>query len=297
MELAGVFAPVPTPFDGTGSVDVDRFRPALARWLATPLAGFVALGSNGEAAFVDEEESDRVVAALRELTPPARRFIVGAGRESTRATIRAARRAAELGADAVLVRTPGFFRTQMTSELFVAHYTTVADAVPVPVVLYNFTAVTGVDLLPDAVVRLSAHPNIVGIKESSGDIARLSTLVAETTPRFQVIAGSSSTFYASLCVGAAGGILALACVLPEACTRLYDFERQGRHAEAALLQRQLLAVSSLVGSRHGVPGLKAALAAIGLDFGPPRAPLKPLAAGGLAAIQDALAAFQKPVEA
>jgi 4-hydroxy-2-oxoglutarate aldolase len=295
MDLAGVLAPVPTPFDGQDVVDVSRFAPAFTRWLATPLAGFVALGSNGEAALLDEQESDRVVAAIRDLTPSTRRLVVGAGRESTRATIRAARRAASLGADAVLVRTPGFFRSQMTSELFIAHYTAVAEAVPVPVVLYNFTAVTGVDLLPDAVARLSAHPNIIGMKESSGDIARIAVLASDTVPGFQVLAGSSSTFYAARCVGAVGGVLALACVLPEACTRLHELVQQERHVEALALQRQLLPMSALVGSRYGVAGLKAALSAIGLDFGPPRPPLRPLGSSGVAAIQDALADFQEPV--
>src|SRR5206468_521457 len=145
MKLAGVFAPLPTPFDQNGEVDPRRLREALARWVAGPLAGFIVLGSNGEAVFLDEDEADRVIA-----------------------TARAAARAAALGADFVLVRTPGFFKSQMTDDAFVRHYTAVADASPVPVLLYNFTAVTGVNLLPAAVTRLATHPNIVGMKESGG---------------------------------------------------------------------------------------------------------------------------------
>lgn len=169
MILSGVFAPVPTPLDTRGDVDAARVRRAFERWVDTPLSGFVVLGSNGEAPLLDEHESEVVIAAAREATPTGRPFIAGTGRESTRATIHASRRAAALGADAVLVRTPGFFKTQMTSEAFVRHYTAVADASPVPVLLYNFTAVTGVTLPADAVSRLAAHPNIVGMKESSGD--------------------------------------------------------------------------------------------------------------------------------
>src|SRR5229473_3592107 len=177
MILAGVFAPVPTPFDERDEVDTARLARAFARWIKTPLTGFVVLGSTGEAPFLDEMESDRVIAAARAVVPRGRPLIAGTGRESTRATIAASRRAAAMGVDAVIVRTPGFFKTQMTSDLFVRHYTAVADASPVPVLLYNFTAVTGVTLTPDAVGRLAMHPNIIGMKESGGDAARMAALV------------------------------------------------------------------------------------------------------------------------
>src|SRR5262249_48595974 len=144
MQLAGVLTPIPTPFDSRDEVDAAALRSSLARWLTTPLDGFVILGSNGEAPLVDEDESDRIVSIARETVPRDRAFIVGTGRESTRATVDATRRAAALGADAVLVRTPGFFKTQMSVQAFVRHYTAVADASPIPVLLYNFTAVTGV---------------------------------------------------------------------------------------------------------------------------------------------------------
>ena len=204
MNLRGVFAPIPTPFDCDGRIDLDRLGAACAHWAAGPLDGIVVLGSTGEAALLDEAESDRVLAFARDRWPSGRPFIAGTGRESTRAAIDAARRAASLGADAVLVRTPGFYKSQMTTDAFVRHYTAVADASPVPVLLYNFTAVTGVNLLPAAVSKLSAHPNIVGVKESSGDIAQMTDLVAGTPDGFNVLAGSATTFYASMCIGAAG---------------------------------------------------------------------------------------------
>ena len=146
MNLAGVLNPIPTPFDSRGDVDLVRLRAALGRWLGSPLEGVVVLGSTGEAALLDEDESGRVIAAARAAVPADRTFIVGTGRESTRAAIAATTRAVELGADAVLVRTPGFYKSQMTTEAFVRHYTAVADASPVPVLLYNFTAVTGVTI-------------------------------------------------------------------------------------------------------------------------------------------------------
>jgi 4-hydroxy-2-oxoglutarate aldolase len=291
MNLSGVFAPIPTPFDERDGIDLGRLRAALARWLTTPLAGFIVLGSNGEAPLLDEDESDYVVGAARDVVPAGRPFIVGAGRESTRATAAATRRAAALGADAVLVRTPGFFKIQMTADAFVRHYHAVADASPVPVLLYNFTAVTGVTLPIDAVAMLSRHPNIVGMKESGGDVMRIGDLVAATPDDFDVLAGSPSTFHASLCVGATGGILALGLVVPEACVRLFELTRAGRQDEALALQQRLLPLANLLGSTYGVPGLKAALELVGYDTGPPRPPLLPLAPPAVTQLADALSSF------
>jgi 4-hydroxy-2-oxoglutarate aldolase len=293
MNFAGVFAPIPTPFDDQDRVDPIRLRAAMPRWSASRLSGIVVLGSTGEAALMDEDESDRVVAAARGLLPSSRALIAGTGRESTSGTIRACRRAAELGAEAVLVRTPGFFKSQMTTEVFVRHYNAVADASPVPVLLYNFTAVTGVNLQADAVARLTRHPNIVGMKESGGDVAQIADLIAAGSRDFAVLAGSASTFYASLCVGATGGILALAVLLPDACVRLFELTRAGQHDAARALQRQLVPLARLIGPKYGVGGLKAALQMAGCDVGRPRPPLQPAPAEGIAALKDALARFEE----
>src|SRR3954454_19757888 len=293
MNLAGVFSPIPTPFDDRDRVDTGRLKAALAKWVKKPLHGFVVLGSNGEAALMDDFESDQAIVAARDSVPPDKTFIVGTGRESTQATIKATRRAAEHGADAVLVRTPGFFKSQMTNDVFVRHYTAVADASPVPVLLYNFTAVTGVNLLPAAVARLATHPNIIGIKESGGDIAQVADLVSSTPPDFHVIAGSAATFYAALCVGAAGGILALGNALPDQCVRLYELTRAGRHVEAIALQRRLVPLARLLGGGHGVAGLQAALTLLGYDVGVPRPPLSPLADAVLPTLRDELAQFEE----
>jgi len=293
MDFAGVFAPIPTPFDEQDQADTRRLRAALARWVATRLTGFIVLGSNGEAALMDDFESDRVIVAAREAIPRGRPFIVGTGRESTGAAVRAAKRAAEHGADAVLVRTPGFFKTQMTNDAFTRHYTVVADASPVPVLLYNFTALTGVNLLPAAVARLATHPNIIGMKESGGDIAQIADLVTSTPREFAVLAGTTSTFYAALCVGATGAILAPACVVPEACVRLYELARDGRHAEACALQQELVPLARLLGPTYGVPGLKAALNLIGYDVGVPRPPLAPAPDAAVGALREAIARFEE----
>jgi 4-hydroxy-2-oxoglutarate aldolase len=293
MHLAGVFAPVPTPFDESDRLDTGRLRAALGRWLTRPITGFVVLGSNGEAVFLSEVEADRVVVAAREAIPSDRPFIVGTGRESTQAAVAASRRAAELGADAVLVRTPGFFKSQMTAQAFIRHYHAVADASPVPVLLYNFTALTGVNLLPPTVAELAQHPNIVGMKESGGDIAQIADLVTSTPRDFNVLAGTTSSFFAALCVGVAGGILAPACVVPEACARLFDLVRAGRLDDARILQRRLIPLARLLGPTYGVPGLKAALRIAGYDLGLPRPPLVPVGDEGVAALADALAQVEE----
>ena len=293
MNLAGIYAPIPTPFDERDRVDTARLKAALGRWLKRPLTGFVVLGSNGEAALMDDYESDQAIVAARESIPHDRAFIVGTGRESTQATIKATKRAAEHGADSVLVRTPGFFKSQMTNDVFVRHYTAVADASPVPVLLYNFTAVTGVNLLPAAVARLATHPNIIGMKESGGDVAQVADLVSQTPDDFTVLVGAAATLYPMMCVGAAGGILALAGALPAPCMHLFELTVSGRHEEAIALQRQLVPVARLLGATHGVPGLKAALNLLGYDVGVPRPPLLPLPESIIPALREALGQFEE----
>jgi 4-hydroxy-2-oxoglutarate aldolase len=288
MNLSGVFAPLPTPFDDQDRVDTARLSNAIARWVTTPLTGFVVLGSNGEAVLLDDFEADRVIVAAREAVPRGRTLIIGTGRESTQAAIKAAKRAAEHGADAVLVRTLGFFKNQMTTDAFVRHYTAVADASPVPVLLYNFTALTGVNLLPTAVSKLATHPNIVGMKESGGDVAVIADLVTGTPKGFNVLAGTTGTFYAALCVGATGGILVVPCVRHDACVRLFGLMKAGKHDEARELQRQLMPITRLLGQAHGVPGLKAALKIAGYDVGVPRPPLAPVNDPAIDALREAL---------
>jgi 4-hydroxy-2-oxoglutarate aldolase len=192
----------------------------------------------------------------------------------------------------VLVRTPSFFKAQMTTDVFAAHYRAVADASPVPILLYNVTMYTGVNLLPEAAIRLADHPNIIGMKESGSDIVQIAEFVNRTPPRFSVLAGSALTLYASLCVGVTGAVLALAAVVPELCVRVYDLVQSGRHAEAAALQHQLVPLARSVGSVHGVAGLKAALDLVGYAGGPPRSPLLPVPPAAIATLREQLNALQ-----
>ena len=264
------------------------------RWMATRVRGVVVLGSNGEAPLIDEAESDAAIAAARGAVPAGRLCLAGTGRESTAAAVRAARRAADLGADAVLVRTPSYFKPLLTSDAFVAHYTAVADASPVPVVLYNYTALTGVTLGADAVARLAGHPNVVGMKESGSDLRLLSALIDATPDDFAVLAGSAPVFFASLLAGAAGGVLALASVVPDLCVDLYDLVRAGRLDEARDLQRRLTPLAGLVTSRYGVPGLKAAVSLLGFTGGDPCPPLRPASEEAVEAIRQALDRLRVP---
>ncbi len=274
MDLRGVFPPVCTPFRDD-ALDLRALQDNIRRYLQVPLRGIVVLGSNGEAPYLDEEESVRVVAAAREVVPRDRLLIAGTGRESTRAAMAATRRAAAAGADAVLVRTPSYFKREMTTDAFVRHYTAVADASPVPVLLYNYAALTGVNLPVAAVAALARHPNIAGMKESSGDVGQIADVVEETPEDFAVLAGSGPAFYAALAVGAVGGILALATVVPNLCVELFTLAREGRHPEALALQRRLVPLARAITTRYGVPGLKVALALAGYAGGEPRAPLLP----------------------
>lgn len=274
--FAGIYTPIATPFRDDGTVDERALAANVSRWMTTPLTGLVVLGSNGEAASLEDEEADRIVEIVRAGVPTSRPLIAGTGRESTRATIAATRRAAAAGADAALVRTPSFFKPQMTTDAFVRHFTEVADASPVPVLLYNVTLYTGVNLLPDAVERLAVHPNIVGIKESGSDIGQIAEFVARTPDDFTVLAGSATTLVHALCAGCDGAILALASLAPAECVSMATLVRERRLDEATALQRRLMPLARSVGTTYGVPGLKAALELKGYAGGPPRPPLRPV---------------------
>ena len=232
------------------------------KYLRSPLTGLVVLGSNGEAPQLEEDEADLAIKTVRVAMPKDRPLLAGTGRESTAATIAATKRAADLGVDAVLVRTPAFYKGQMTTDAFVRHYTQVADRSPVPVLLYNVTMYTGVNLFPDAVGILSRHPNIVGIKETNSDMVQFGEYLARADEGFTVLAGSGATYYSALALGAHGAILAVGGVAPQLCVDIFTAVRDGRFADAKAMHRRLSPLSKLLGATYGVPGLKAALDAV-----------------------------------
>ena len=289
--FAGVYTPIATPFRSDGTLDEQGLRANVARWMRTPLTGLVVLGSNGEAPQLDDDEADRVIDLVRAGMPAARPMIVGTGRESTRATIAATRRAAAAGAGAALVRTPAFFKSQMTTDVFVRHYLDVAEASPIPVLLYNVTMYTGVNLLPEAVATLATHPNIVGMKESGSDLVQIAEYIARTPDAFTILAGSAATLFPAIAAGCDGAILALAALAPDACVQMVALVREGRVEEARALQARLMPLGRAIGAQHGVPGLKAAMDLLGYVGGPPRPPLRPVAPQTIDLLRSQLAAL------
>jgi 4-hydroxy-2-oxoglutarate aldolase len=287
VNLKGVFPPIPTPFVDE-AIDHRALASNVSKWMKTRLAGLVVLGSNGEAPLLEDAEADAAIETARAHVPRDRTLIAGVGRESTAATIQAARRAADFGADVVLVRTPSYFKNVMTNDAFVRHFTAVADASPRPVLMYNVTMFTGVNLLPDAVERLSAHKNIIGMKESNADLVQLSETIARTPDGFIVLSGAAATLYHALCAGANGAVLAVSAVLPDICVDIFDLVQKQRHAEALDLQRRIVRMGRLLGAMHGVPALKYALDQIGYVGGPVRPPLGALAPEGQRQIREAL---------
>lgn len=288
VSLNGVFPPIPTPFDEKGNVALLALAENIERWNQYDLSGYVVLGSNGEAGFLSVEEKVRVWETARQAIPPDKLMIAGAGCESTRQTIELTRQAAQAGADAVLLVTPHYYGPQMTPGALAHHYEAVAAAAHIPVLLYTVPKFTHVDIDAPTVARLARHPNIIGVKDTSGNMAKLADTVRLAGPNFQVLAGSAGFFLTGLTLGAVGGILALANVAPQKCLDLYQLFEAGKIKEAASLQRWMIPVNAALTSRFGIAGLKAALDMLGYYGGPVRSPLLGLSEEERRALREAL---------
>jgi 4-hydroxy-2-oxoglutarate aldolase len=276
LELKGCFPPIPTPFNGTGEVDHDRLASNLEKWQATPLRGFAVLGSNGEAVLLSTEEKLAVWQTAGSAIDDSHLFIAGTGCESTQETVAMTEKAAERGAHAAMVVTPHYYKARMTHDALVSHYTAVADRVPIPIILYNVPAFTGVDLEPRTIIELSHHSNIIGLKESSGNVVKIGQVVSHASDWFQVLAGSGSFLLPALTVGATGGVMALASVAPGPLARIVEEVGSGNLKIARELQLRMIPANAAVTTRHGIPGLKAALDLLGIYGGPVRSPLQDL---------------------
>ena len=271
----GIFAPIPTPFIDE-EIAYSELEENLARWGNTGLSGIVVLGSNGEQPYVDEDEKVELWAFARKHFPKDKMIIAGTGCESTRATIRLTKRAADAGAQAALIISPHYFKASMKDPALEQYYRDVADSSPIPVLLYNMPGNTGLNMTPPLVKRLCNHPNIKGIKDSSGNIVQISEILRDVPEDFAVFAGSASFLMPALVMGAKGGTLASANVAPDLCVRIYELANQGKYDEARTIQKSILKLNSLVTARYGVAGLKAALDMIGYFGGLPRKPLLPV---------------------
>ena len=296
MDLSGVFAALTTPFAPDDSVAIGQLKENIQRYNVTGLAGYAVQGSTGESVLLSSTEWESVLVAVKDSAAKSKKLIAGTGVESTAETISRTKRAAELGYDAALVKTPYYYKPVYKPDVLIAHYRRVADASPIPVVLYSVPQFTGITLEAPEVAVLSGHPNIIGIKESSGHVQRVAEMVAAVRPGFQVLTGGAGVLLASLTVGAKGAILALASALPEKCAELFELTRQGQFETARELQRTLLRASKLIVSELGIPGVKFVMDQRGYHGGEPRLPLQPLADVAKRRVLDMLAALE-PVAA
>ena len=274
--LEGIYPPIPTPFDAQGALDLDALRENLSWWTRHDLSGAVVLGSNGEAVHLEEDEKLCLIEAVRAALPEDRAVIAGTGLQSTAATVRLTQAAAEAGADFALVLPPFYYRGRMDGNALERHYRTVADASPIPLIVYNMPACTGIDLSAELIAQLARCANIVGLKDSGGNVVKLGALHNELGGRFRILAGSAGFLLPALSVGAVGGVLALANIAPRECIEILRLAAAGNVYAATELQVRMIPPNTAVTRRWGVPALKAAMEMLGLRGGPVRAPLLPL---------------------
>jgi 4-hydroxy-2-oxoglutarate aldolase len=290
--LRGIFPPLVTPFQVDGTLDLRSFESNLAAYASHDLGGYLVLGSNGESPYLDDDERVQLVRAARQAAG-AKTLLVGTGQESTRATITFTRKAADLGADAALVLTPNYYKSQMTVEALRRHFEAVADASPIPVLLYSVPAFTGLTFSPGLAATLAAHPRVAGMKESSGDLSLLGRIIAAVPQGFAVACGSAPVLYPALCIGADAGIVAVSCCAPAVAVALFRAFEDGDHARARRLQDVVTPLGLAITVTHGVAGLKAAIDLAGLRGGHVRAPLLPLPEAARAEIASLLGRAQQ----
>jgi len=276
MHINGIFPALVTPFGTDGGVLLHAVKDNIRRYNETAVAGYVVLGSTGESVMLSREEADSVLAAAKEAAAPEKVLIAGTGGESTAETIARTKRASDLGYAGALVKTPYYYKPVYNAETYIRHYRAVADASPIPVLLYSVPQFTGITLETPEVLALAAHPNIAGIKDSSGNIQRVAEIVAGAPRDFQVLTGGAAVVYPALAVGARGAILALAAALPEKCAELFHLFESARHEQAKTLQLELAVASKRIVSENGIPGVKYAMELRGFCGGLPRLPLLPL---------------------
>jgi len=271
--LSGIFPPLVTVFE-SDELNLDRLLRNVRKYERRDLSGYVLFGSNGESVFLTKGEKLEIISSVREQTKKS--LIVGTGSDSIKDTIQLTNEAADKGADFALIISPSFFKTEMKHHAFLNYYIKVADSVMVPVIIYNVPKFTNVNVEVETIIELSKHPNIIGLKDSTEIVSRISEIAANVHPGFKLIVGTASVLYAGLISGASGGILALANLLPDDCLQIYHSVKEKRLDEALDFQNRLIPVNKAVTNKFGVAGLKAAMDLLGYDGGNPRLPLEPL---------------------
>ena len=273
LTISGIIPPMITPFREDGGVDYTAFANNIDRWNREDLSGYLVLGSNSETAYLTEEEKLKLIEIAVGSATKGRNLLAGTGLESTKETIRLTNEAARLGATAALIVTPFYYASQMTDAALIHHYTVIADAADIPILLYNVPKFTHLNMSADVIKILSGHPNITGMKDSMGSFSQLVTFKNVVPSDFTLIAGSASIFYPALALGIDTGILALANCAPAECARIQKMFNRGRHEEAKLLHDRMMPVNKAVTDTYGIAGLKFACTLRGFDGGHPRSPL------------------------
>lgn len=276
IQLNGIYPPLPTSFDQDGRLSLEGLAGNIGALCQFDLRGFVILGSNGEFIMLNIQEKVQVLQAARAAIPPDRLMIAGTGCQATGETVDLTQAAAEIGADAALVITPHYYKKLMTPMALINHFNMVADMSPIPILIYNMPACTGIDLEAEAIGILARHPNIIGIKDSSGNVVKMGMIRDIAGPGFQVLAGSAGFLLPALSMGAIGGVCALANIAPAQCIAIHQLYLEGKRQQARDLQVSMVPVNAAVTSRWGVPALKAAMDILGLYGGPVRLPLQAL---------------------
>src|SRR6516225_2520825 len=276
MVINGIFPALTTPFEVDGAVSLAGVKENIGRYNKTGLAGYVVLGSTGESVMLSRDEGESVLIAVKESAAAEKILIAGTGAESTAETIARTKRAASFGYQAALFKTPYYYKPAYRAETYLHHYRAVADASPIPILLYSVPIFTGVTLETPEILALADHSNVAGIKDSSGSIQRVGEIVAGAPSSFQVLTGGAAVVYPALAVGARGAILALASALPEKCVELFQLVQLGQHERARALQLQLVQVSKRIVSENGIAGVKYGMDLRGYRGGVPRLPLLPL---------------------
>jgi 4-hydroxy-2-oxoglutarate aldolase len=274
-KVHGIFAPIATAFDASGEVDYSTFAENTVAFGATKLSGLVVLGSNGEFTLLSHEEKVKLVETAKNHLPAEKMVIAGTGCESFRETLQLTKECAAVGADVALVVTPNYYKKDMNEAALVNFYTMLADASPIPVMIYNMPGNSGVNVPSSLTLKLAAHPNITGIKDSGGNIVQISEVLAKAPEGFSVFAGSGSYLLATLLLGGVGGTLAVANVVPDYCAEIQENFEKGDIEKARKMQLALLPLNAAVTSRFGIGGMKAAMDMVGFKGGLPRLPILP----------------------
>ncbi len=274
--LKGIFLPILTPFNRRGDIDLAAFRQNLRRYGKQKLNGIIIAGSSGEGPYLTEDERLRLIDVARPLIRPPQLLMAGTGLETTRQTIQLSREAIARGADAVLLLTPAYFKPRMDSAALTTHFRTIADALPQPLLIYSIPQFTGIHMEAATIARLSRHPNIAGIKESSGNLNLLRDVIRLSSPAFRVLAGSSLILLDALDAGCSGAILGPANYIPDLCIKICNSYLHGELEAAHALQRQIEPLVTEVNIRCGIAGVKYGADLCGYRGGMPRGPLRPL---------------------